>query len=82
MASATQRKREVLAGIRAAKAAERTLDTALEKVERELLRLRARKTLIQADDMNKLAQYWNSGVRPAFNTCEKAMADAVSIASI
>jgi hypothetical protein len=82
MASEVQRRRESLAALRKARREQRALDTALEKVERELLRLRSRKTLIEGDDVNKLIQLWDSGVRPQFNTTQMALSDFVGLARI
>jgi len=82
MASEAQRKRETLAALRRARKEQRTLDTQLERVERELLRLRSRKTLIQGDDVDKLITLWDGGVRPAFSTTQRALADFVSMVRI
>lgn len=78
MATDAQHDRENRAALRAARRQERTLDTALERVERELLRLRARKTIVRPDQVLKLVALWDSGVRPQFQLCEHAMADFVS----
>lgn len=77
-----QRTLEVQKALRAAKRAERALDTSLEKVERELKRLIKRKTLVGPDSLKSLISFWDQGVRKTYPTCEKALADAVSIASI
>lgn len=79
MASETQHKRENLAALRAFRRQQRALDSALEKVEREILRLRARKTIIRPDDTLKLVNLWDNGVRPLFLTTERAAADFVGI---
>lgn len=81
MASESQQKREVLAAVRRAKNLERSLDTALEKLERELIRLRKRKTRIQPDDLNTMVRLYDQGVKPRFFEMEHALADVVSIAS-
>jgi len=77
-----QREVEVKAGMRAARRAQRALDSALERVERELLRLLKRKTLIQEKSVQTLIRLWDQGVRPTFTKCQQAMADAVGRASI
>jgi hypothetical protein len=77
-----QRSLEVRNGIRAARRAERALDTQLERVERELQRLLKRKTLIQEKSVQTLIRLWDQGVRPSFAKCQQAMADAVGRASI
>jgi len=82
MASATQRAKDVLAAVRRARNRERSLDTALEKVERELLRLRKRKTLIQPDDLQTLVRLWDTVFKPLVSQTEQAMADLVAIASL
>ena len=53
----------------------------MERVERELIRLRARKTIVKPDECQKLVQLWDQGVRPAYSECEKRLADFVSIVS-
>lgn len=82
MASEAQRKRELLAALRVFRRAQRALDSALEKVEREIFRLRARKTLIQGDDVLKLIALWDQGVRPAYSSAERSGADFVAMAGI
>lgn len=79
MASEAQRRFEHLTALRIARRQERALDTALERVEREILRLRGRKTLIQSDDVTKLIKLWDGGVRPAFTIAQNALADFVSL---
>lgn len=81
MASDSQHARENLVALRAAKRAERALDSAIEKVERELVRLRSRKTRIKADELEKLIRLWDGGVRPRFGECEHALADFSAIVS-
>jgi hypothetical protein len=79
MASEAQRKREVLASLRRAKVLERSLDSALEKVEREIIRLRSRRTLIRADEVLKLATLWDSGFRPLVASTQQALADFATV---
>lgn len=79
MATDAQHDRENRAALRAARRQERTLDSALERVERELLRLRARKTIVRPDQVLKLVTLWQEGVRPQFQLAEHALADFVSI---
>lgn len=79
MATDAQHNRDNRAALRAARAQERRLDTALERVERELIRLRSRKTIVRPDQVLKLVQLWDQGVRPQFQLCEHAMADFVSV---
>lgn len=78
MATDAQHDRENRAALRVARRYQRSLDSALERVERELLRLRARKTIVRPDQVLKLVQLWDQGVRPQFQTTEHAMADFVS----
>jgi len=76
-----QKTLECQRALRNARKDERTLDTALEKVERELLRLIKRKTLVGRDSMQTLINLWDAGVRKAYPACEKALADAVSLSA-
>jgi hypothetical protein len=73
-----QRASEIRAALRYGRRTERQLDTRIEKVERELLRLRARKTIIRPDQVLKLVNLWDLGVRPAYQAAENGLADFVS----
>lgn len=73
---------EVQKGLRNARKAYRSLDTQLEKVERELDRLIKRKTLVGPESLQTLINLWDKGVRSLYPATEKALADAVSIASV
>jgi len=77
-----QRSLEVKRGFRQAKRAQRTLDTAVERVERELARLIKRKTLVEAKSCQTLVRLVDQGVTPAYRAFIQAGADAVSRASI
>jgi hypothetical protein len=79
MASEVQHDRENRAALRYARRTQRALDTSLEKIERELLRLRARKTIVKPDQVLKLVKIWDDEVRPYFTATEHAMADFVSV---
>lgn len=74
MASESQRKREIVAALRQARAKERVMDSLLEKYERELLRLRARKTRIQGDEIVKLGRLWDA-FSPSVQEAQNALAD-------
>lgn len=76
-----QKTLEVQRALRVARKAERSLDTALEKVEREMLRLIKRKTLVGRQSVERLIALWDQGVRRAYPITEKALADAVSTAT-
>jgi hypothetical protein len=79
MASDAQHNAENRAALRYARRTQRALDTALERVERELIRLRARKTIVKPDQVLKLVTLWDQGVRPMYQSCEHALADFVSV---
>jgi hypothetical protein len=79
MASDRQHDLENRAALRYARRTQRALDSALEKVERELLRLRARKTIVKPDQVLKLVELWDQGVRPFYQATEHALADFVSV---
>lgn len=78
----SQRAQEIKRGFQQARRAERALDTALEKVEREIRRLVGRKTLIEARSVTTVIRLWDQGVRPTFDKCQQALADAVGRASV
>jgi hypothetical protein len=82
MASEAQRRKEGLAAVRVAAQRLRTLRTAVDKAWREAQRLRARKTLIQADDTQKFVSLMDVGVKQAYNGALQAGADFVSTVSI
>lgn len=83
MGASTYRQKtlEVQRALRNARKYERTLDTDLEKVEREMLRLIKRKTLVGRSSVERLIALWDQGVRKSYPACEKALADAVSTAT-
>lgn len=74
MASETQRKREALAAARKATSLVRSLETQVHRVWSELRRLRARKTLIQPDDLAKVDSLWDA-VRGKNQQAEKGIID-------
>jgi len=80
MASSVQLQRERKAVLRAAKRAERTMDTKLEIYERELKRLLKRKTLLDARDGSRIIEMFTA-IEIAFRDAQKAAADFVDIVS-
>jgi hypothetical protein len=70
-----QRQLEVKRAIRQVKRAERALDSAVERVERELERLLKRKTLIEPKSMTTFLKLWD-GVRSTYKAIEGAIVDA------
>lgn len=59
------------------KRASRALSSAVERVERELARLLARKTLIENKSLTTLVKNWD-GARSAQQMVEAAMVDAIA----
>lgn len=78
MASEAQRVREIRAALRQARSKERALDTALERYERELLRLRARKTRILPEEVQKLAGLWDQ-LTPRVSEAQSALSDFIAM---
>jgi len=78
MASEAERRREILAALRAARTRERMLDSGLERYERELIRLRSRKTRILSDEIGKVATLWDQ-LRPLINDAQDALSTFISM---
>ncbi len=79
MATDAQHNRDNRAALRKAKQASRALDSILERVERKLISLRARKTIVRPDELSGLIVLWDVGVRNRFQDCEHALADFISV---
>lgn len=77
-----QKTLEVKRGLREAQKARRTLETSLEKVDRELNRLISRKTLVGPDSLVTLLNLWDKGVRQSYPAAEKALSSAISNAAL
>lgn len=69
-----QKRRDINASLRKARREQRTMDSALERVERELLRLRSRKTMILPDEVVKIASLWDA-FRGTVTGAERALSD-------
>lgn len=79
---ATEREvqRERKLSLRTVKATERALDTALEQMERTIITLQRRKTLITMRDGERLLQYYDQTVK-RMQSLETALADFTRILS-
>lgn len=78
MARNTERERNIKQALRQLKQSYRRADSAGERFERELNRLKVRKTLIEPEDVMKLVQLWETWTKVADDTTA-AMTAAVSI---
>lgn len=75
-----QRTLQVKGGLRNVRKRYRTLDSTLERLERELDRLIDRKTLVGAESLRGALSIW-SEARKMWPTVEQALADIVTLAS-
>jgi len=80
MATYRQRTLEVKSAIRQTRKSYRTLDSSLEKLERELDRLIKRKTLVGPESLNTLIKLWDIA-RRIFPNVEKSLADTLKVAA-
>jgi len=78
MASEAQRVREIRAALRQARAKERAMDSALERYERELLRLRSRRTRILSEEVVKVAGLWDQ-FTPRVQESQNALGDFLAM---
>jgi len=77
-----QKQQEVKKGLRAARRAERALDSGIEKIERELYRLLSRKTLVEPRTLQKLLSLHDEAVSKQYLLYTKALEDALAISAI
>ena len=81
MATLSELKRERVQAARAARRLQRAADSAIERVERRLDTLIARKTIIDRETAMTLVPLYND-FRDKVRTMEKGLADFISIVSI
>lgn len=78
MASNRQQFLDIRAALRRLRTQERILDMALERLEREIIRLRERKTQVQPDDVTKAINLWTA-LGQLMKNVEGAMTDFIAI---